>query len=151
MLALGVTLAACGSDTTTTPPAGECDDRVEPTIEVPAPTRARLAEHGITAVVGEGDVWFVAPVAPHWSALVTAEGDAFGAKLALWVDRAGPLPAVTVRALGDGPDAGTATPSPTADGLPGPVPVGVRFPAAGCWAVEAQGRDGTARVVIAVG
>lgn len=100
-------------------------------------------------MVGSGDLWFVAPAADRWRALVVDGSGTHRAKLALWVDRDGPLPEPGVRRL-DRPGTGAATASPTAEGLPGPVPVTVTLPAAGCWEVAAGAGDGAPRVVIAV-
>lgn len=158
-LALGFAFAGCGDDgATTAPPPREpggpgttCDDEVVPSDTVPPAIQERLDAQGITGVTGEGAVWFVVPTSATWSAVVQDEGDGASAKVALWVDRDGPLPAVTVRRAGGGPERGSASSSPTADGLPGPVPTRLTFSGEGCWVVEAAAGGDTAHFRVMVG
>jgi hypothetical protein len=156
---LGIALGGCGDDGSpasspppTPAPAGTCDDEVVPSEAVPPSLRARLDAQGITAVTGEGAVWFIAPLSATWSEVVRDEGDGPTAKIPLWVDRDGPLPTITVRrdGGGGGGEQGSASPSPTADGLPGPVPTRLTFPGEGCWVVEATAGGDVARLRVSI-
>lgn len=155
---LGGVVGGCGNGGSTTPPPtrdtggaiATCDDEVVPSDAVPSAMQERLDALGITGVTGEGAVWFVVPVSTTWSAVVWEEGGEATAKIPLWVDRDGPLPAVTVRRADGGPGAGSASSSPTADGLPGPVPTLFTFPGEGCWVVEAAAGGDVARFRVRV-
>ncbi len=131
-------------------PAETCDDEVVPSGAVPPALRTRLDAQGITAVTGEGVVWFIAPLSATWSEVVRDEGDGPTAKIPLWVDRDGPLPTITVRREGGGEEQGSASSSPTADGLPGPVPTRFTFPGEGCWVVEATAGGDVARFRVSI-
>jgi hypothetical protein len=138
--------AACGSSPGAAP---ACADEVTPSTDLPSGFAERVEEHGITAVVGAGDVGFAAPVTGRWSDLLEEGGDGAGAKVALWVDHEGPVPEVDVRREGSD-ERGSATTTPTADGLPGPVPTRVSFPGRGCWEVSVTGSDGPVAIRFAV-
>ncbi len=132
-------------------PTPPCDDVIRPAVDVPAPTRHRLDAAGVTGVVGSGAIWFIAPHATRWSAVVERDGGRAWAKLPLWVDDDGELPDIAVH-RDDGGAAGAVEATPTAEGLPGPVPSTATFPTAGCWTVIADGGPGrgTATVTIRV-
>ena len=124
----------------------ECDDTVRSTPDLPKPLR----DAGIEAAFGADDVWFIAPGAgATWSTGVTPTDGGFDIKRPLWTTRRSP-PVVTVVRVADGIK-GTAALAPTGDGLPGPVPMSLAFPAAGCWKVTARGEIGTAEIFVAFG
>lgn len=156
LAALLAGLAACGTGAgegpRPDPDRHPCDDRVRASSDVPAPTRARLDAAGIDAVVGEGDVWLVAPQLDRWGELFEADPSTSGggrrAKVAVWVDAGEEPPEVRVEAdgpTGDGP-AASAESAPTAEGLPGALPTTLRVPGPGCYRVVVQGREGVATV-----
>lgn len=116
-----------------------CDDRIS-TVE---PVPPALAEQGITRAVGEGEMWFIAPLLDSWGE-VHHRDDKHGyrAKLPMWVGRE-ELPAVSVDHL-TGDAQAVVSLSPTTEGLPGPLPASVTFPEDGCWEIRATAGGDTA-------
>ena len=87
-------------------------------------------------VVGGGDLFFLTPAEGTWGDTAERRGDEFYLKIGVWVG-ADSAPDLDVQEV-DGPGVGRVEQSPTADGLPGFLPTGVRVPAAGCWQVTAR-------------
>ncbi len=126
----------------TTEAAGGCDDRMTPT---PEPPPAALSD-GLSEGVGSGDIWFYAGDG-RWGDRVIRKGPGFQGKFPMWVGQNG-LPTVSVvSAAGDLPE-GTVGMNETTDGLPGPLPAGVRFPSRGCWTVTATLGEDTAEITV---
>ncbi|MET7334982.1 hypothetical protein [Nonomuraea sp. NPDC005650] len=121
-----------------------CDDTIRAAKELPP----ALLDAGIERAVGESDIWFIAPDDATWGASVEPAGSGFYAKRPLWTSSDQP-PSVTVTAVGT--DAkGQARLSPTSEGLPGPLPMGVNFPARGCWKITATSEKGRAEIIVKI-
>ncbi|MFF1521369.1 hypothetical protein ACFVYR_04275 [Streptomyces sp. NPDC058284] len=97
--------------------------------------------------VGEGTIWFIAPQTDNWSDLLETHDGHLRGKFPLWVD-AKTLPKVSVRRTDDTPGTGRAELTPTSEGLPGALPMGLDLPDPGCWQVTAAGREGQARILV---
>jgi hypothetical protein len=121
-----------------------CDDTVRATTQLP-PAMAAPGRSG----VGEGDTWFIAPTRGTWSELVQWDGETYYLKLPIWTARDDP-PSVTVRKVTDAQATGTVSFTPTSQGLPGPLPTGIRFPSPGCWEIAAVGTTGRAQIRLKV-
>ncbi|MFI7230485.1 hypothetical protein ACIBO5_45365 [Nonomuraea angiospora] len=121
-----------------------CDDTIRAAKEVPR----ELLDDGIERAVGESDIWFIAPDDATWGASVEPAGNGFYAKRPLWTSSDKP-PSVTVTAVGTSAK-GEATLSPTSEGLPGPLPMGVRFPSRGCWKITAASEKGRAEIIVKI-
>ncbi|MEV6986979.1 hypothetical protein AB0M95_37765 [Sphaerisporangium sp. NPDC051017] len=145
VVTLGLLGGACDAGG---PPTDEatvaCDDGIRVAKDLPRD----LVDLGVTRAVGEADIWFIAPDEPTWGGSVVRSGDGFYVKRPLWTSSAKP-PSVTVVASGSGAT-GEATLSPTSEGLPGPLPMGVHFPSRGCWTVTATSEKGRAEIVVKV-
>ncbi len=127
------------------PAAQPCDDAVESSTEVPQAMRDQELGHG----VGQGDVWFVAPEAGHWSDLVTSEGGGAAGKFPMWIGGRD-MPQLAVVGVKGTEGTGRAQLAPTSEGIPGPLPMRIEFPGKGCWQVTAKGKTGTARIEVHV-
>ncbi|MEU4539648.1 hypothetical protein AB0G15_32815 [Streptosporangium sp. NPDC023825] len=147
--ALTVLAGACG---TANPPVpapsvlAACDDSVHPARDLP---RA-LRDDGITQAVGASDIWFVAPDEPAWgaSAQSLGAGKGFYLKRPLWTSSA-KLPTLTVTAIGS-QATGKASLTPTSEGLPGPLPMGIEFSSRGCWKITATAEKGQAEITVKI-
>jgi predicted small lipoprotein YifL len=145
-LALFAVVAGCGERSPgpdRVPDNGRCDDSVRTTDEVPAAMR----EQGMPRGVGAGDVWFIDPQIARWGERVERRGNSRWAKLPVWVGSSD-LPTIVVTGVNGTTGTGSVAMTPTADGLPGPVPIGVTMPGPGCWLVTATGPSGTARITV---
>ncbi|WP_204030851.1 hypothetical protein [Sinosporangium siamense] len=138
--------AGPASSVTAKPADPRCDDRIKATRDVPKAMIAKNLLYG----VGEGDVWFIAAEGGRWGERVEKSGAVYRGKFPLWVDGA-KSPEVTVRGVAGTQGAGVASAAPTAEGLPGPLPMGIEIPASGCWEVTAIGTAGTARITVHIG
>lgn len=133
----------------------DCQDNIVVEKALPAGLRERLAEAGLSSVVGQGQIWLVAPSALRWREVVSSENAGsprWMLKLPVWVDSAGELPSITGRLVGASVQdthiiSGRA--QPTAAGLPGVVPMAIGFDMAGCWEVAVA--RGVESVTIRVG
>lgn len=119
-----------------------CDDAVVPVSRPPA----KLSRQGLK-VVGQGGIWFIAPLTNSWSDLLERQGATRRGKFPLWVDQK-TLPHVSVQGVRGTPGTGRAILTPTSEGLPGPVPMSLELPGPGCWQVTAKGTGGTARILL---
>ena len=147
------TMAGCteGSDRATIEavpspgPSEACDDRIELADEPPDEAQS----DGMTQGVGEGGIWFFAPVSGRWGDVVIHDGTDIRGKFPMWVGT-DELPEVSVvRTTGDPLD-GSVSMNPTSDGLPGPLPANVHFPSPGCWQVIAALGSESATITVHV-
>lgn len=129
-------------------PRNDCQDDIVVDTVVPPPLQERLAQAGLSAAVGRGQIWLIAPSAIRWREVVSSAGSGsprWMLKLPVWVDSAGELPRVTARLVGEDVQdthAISGRAEPTDAGLPGVVPTGIGFEMAGCWEVSvARGVD----------
>jgi len=137
---------ACAHSPVEAPTPAACDGTVQASGDLPA----AMVAQGLTRAVGSGDTWFIAPQWGTWSASVVPDGrGGYSLKLPLWTAMAQP-PSVTVHQL-DGPHIGSFSSTPTAAGLPGPLPATASFPSAGCWDITAKGTTGRATARVRVG
>jgi hypothetical protein len=141
-LAVLVAVGGCGAHRTEVR-RDACDDSVTTTGEVPS----TMHSQGVTRGVGAGSVWFIDPGTPRWSDRVEKRDGGAWAKLPLWVGSSR-LPDVTVVGVHGTKGKGGAEMTPTSDGLPGPVPMGVTMPGPGCWRVTATGQSGSASITV---
>lgn len=142
-VALVSLLGACSPVATVPPPEPPCDDAVELAANLPP----ALVSRGIDAAVGSGDTWLLPPSQGKWAQDVRWFGGEYFLKIGVWT-LSTHAPVITVRQIGNALARGTSSSSPTGEGLPGPLPTTLRFPAPGCWDVTAQGVNGSAHVRI---
>lgn len=124
--------------------AAGCDDAVVPTD---AGLPQALHDAGSPRVVGGGGIWFYAPNTGHWGDLLSEREEGSAGKYPLWVGDSS-APTVTVRGVSGTRGVGRAELAPTAQGLPGPLPMGVEVPGPGCWSVTAHSATGTASITV---
>lgn len=140
---IGVSLSGCVQASTMTSTEPPCNDSPELASQVPAALVAR----GHSTAVGSGDTWFLPPAQGKLSQDVRWDGTSYFLKVGVWT-LASTAPLITVQQVGGKGGQGSASSSPTGEGLPGPLPTTLRFPAPGCWEVTAQGTDGRAQIRI---
>lgn len=134
-------MTSCATDTVN----GACDDAITSPVDIPSTTEMEGSMRG----VGSGDIWFIAPESARWGDVVTKEGSGAAGKFPVWVDSQR-SPEITVQGVEGTRGASTIQKSPTAEGLPGPLPVRVQFPGPGCWLISAKGEQGTASIRVRV-
>ncbi len=142
MLTVILALQAC-SPVASLQPAAPCDDSIVRAADVPP----ALTSRGITDAVGSGDTWFLPPAQGNFAQDVRWFDGQYFLKLGVW-SLAPVAPVITIRWVGTGQAQGSASSSPTTEGLPGPLPTTLYFPQPGCWDVTAQGATGKAHVRI---
>lgn len=116
-----------------------------------AATTPRMRRAGVNSVVGRGPNRFIAPAADRWGDVVTAgpKGSRQG-KFPIWVGEDA-LPRVHVERVSPSLLTAVGDVRPTGSGLPGPVPVGVNFPADGCWRLTVTSGDTSVDIEVMVG
>lgn len=112
-----------------------CDDRVRGRgVNVPRELRDRIGRIPADSLVGGDPLFFFAP-ASRWGDNASPDGGRFHGKFPLYVNASEEPEVVAQDATGR---LAMVEISPTSEGAPGPLPVGIAFPSPGCWTITAR-------------
>lgn len=134
---------------TRAPTEGACEDAVQSGAS-DSDVHSSLPPGPSRVYVGRGDTYFIGRIGLRWGQSVeySQNQHTYFLKVGIYTLDSH-LPKVTVKRA-DGQGTGRATLKPTTEGIPGPVPTEIYFPAPGCWNVTAQGTTGLARIYVGV-